>query len=127
MFGEHVGMVGPSTPDQQLTNQRQEQAQKTWIGERGPNWRRTLCLTNVWRTCRNCRHEHPRPTTDKPKTGTSKENMDKRKRSELEDDSLRDYQSTSLYVSPRSTRMSLAERDESDMSRNHVLLLHKPF
>ncbi|CAL8329143.1 unnamed protein product [Boreogadus saida] len=53
--------------------------------------------------------------------------MDKRKRSELEDDSLRDYQSTSLYVTPLSTRMSLAERDESDMSRNHVLLLHKPF
>ena len=36
----------------------------------------------------------------------------------------------SVYVTPRSTCMSLAERDESDKSRNHVLLcgwLHKPF
>ncbi|CAL8395585.1 unnamed protein product, partial [Boreogadus saida] len=32
-------------------------------------------------------YEHPKPTTDRQKTGTSAENMDKRKRSELEDDS----------------------------------------
>ena len=48
----------------------------------------TKCLMNVWRTCRNRQHEHPRPTADRQKTGTSTENMDERKRSELEDDSL---------------------------------------
>ena len=47
------------------------------------------CLTNVWRTCRNRQHEHPKPTTYRQKTGTSTEKIDKRKRSELEDGSLR--------------------------------------
>ena len=41
------------------------------------------CLTKVWKTCRN--HQHPKQTTDGQKTGTSTENMDKRKMSELED------------------------------------------